>query len=92
VATVSRWAALPAADRDAFGTRIEPRLAAPAESSIDPELAWTVPATQPGRALTAAGLFGQVALPRLDGRSDPASSGLAHAVTLIDHCGQSPHR
>ncbi len=92
VATAARWAALPAAERDAFGTRIELRLAAPAESSIDPELAWTVPATQPGRALTAAGLFGQVALPRLDGRSDPASSGLAHAVTVIGHCGQSPPR
>jgi S-DNA-T family DNA segregation ATPase FtsK/SpoIIIE len=84
VATAARWPALPAIDRDAFSTRIELRLAVPAESSIDPDLAWTVPASQPGRGLTTGGFFGQIALPRLDGRSDPASSGIAHAAKLID--------
>jgi S-DNA-T family DNA segregation ATPase FtsK/SpoIIIE len=84
VAAASRWSALPAAEKDAFGARIELRLAAPAESSIDPDLAWAVPASQPGRGLTTAGLLGQIALPRLDGRSDPASSGIAHAAKLID--------
>jgi S-DNA-T family DNA segregation ATPase FtsK/SpoIIIE len=49
-----------------IGTRVELRLNDPADSLIDRRLMRTVRADQPGRALTEARLFAQVALPVLE--------------------------
>jgi S-DNA-T family DNA segregation ATPase FtsK/SpoIIIE len=83
VVTANRWNEVRAAQQVAFANRIELRMTEPAESSIDGKLARGLPAGQPGRALTAARLYAQVALPRLDSLPDPASSGLADAAILV---------
>jgi S-DNA-T family DNA segregation ATPase FtsK/SpoIIIE len=83
VATANRWNEMRAAQQVAFANRIELRLTEPAESSIDGRLARGVPAGQPGRALTTAKLYAQMALPRLDSLPDPAGGGLADAAVLV---------
>ena len=83
VASARRWNEVRAAQQVTFGNRIELRMTEPGESSIDGRLARAVPADTPGRALTSAKLYGQVALPRLDGVPDPASSALAEAATMV---------
>jgi S-DNA-T family DNA segregation ATPase FtsK/SpoIIIE len=49
-----------------------------------------VPVDAPGRALTTAKLYAQVALPRLDGLPDPTTSGLAEAAALVDGAWAGP--
>jgi S-DNA-T family DNA segregation ATPase FtsK/SpoIIIE len=83
VASARRWNEVRAAQQVAFGNRIELRMTDPGESSIDGRLARAVSVDTPGRALTSAKLYGQVALPRLDGVPDPASSSLAEAATMV---------
>lgn len=83
VCSARRWSEVRSAQQVAFTQRIELRLTEPAESGIDGKLARGVPADVPGRALTTAKLYGHVALPRLDGLPDPATSGLAEATTLV---------
>jgi S-DNA-T family DNA segregation ATPase FtsK/SpoIIIE len=85
VTTVRRLGEIRMGQQVAFGTRVELRLADPAESGIDGKLARTVPDGCPGRALTPDKLFGQVALPRTDGVGDPASTGdaLTAAVRAV---------
>jgi DNA segregation ATPase FtsK/SpoIIIE, S-DNA-T family len=83
VATARRGSEVRAAQQVSFAQRIELRMTDPAESGIDGKLARAVPADVPGRALTSDKLFAHVALPRLDGLPDPATSGLAAAATLV---------
>ncbi|MBD7982902.1 type VII secretion protein EccCa [Oerskovia merdavium] len=66
VVGLNRWNELRIAQQALFGTRIELRVADPAESVIDRKLAGTITADMPGRALTHDGLLAQVALPVLD--------------------------
>ncbi len=84
VATARRSGEVRAAQQVAFARRIELRLADPGESAIDGKLARAVPADLPGRALTPERCYAQVALPRLDGRPDPAAAaGLERAAALV---------
>ncbi|WP_433260120.1 type VII secretion protein EccCa [Actinosynnema sp. CS-041913] len=85
VTTARRFGEIRMAQQVAFGTRVELRLAEPAESGIDGKLARAVPTGRPGRALTADKLYGQVALPRVDGGTDLSGTGeaLAQAVRAV---------
>ncbi|QCU77405.1 type VII secretion protein EccCa [Citricoccus sp. SGAir0253] len=88
VTTVSRNAEVRSTHQSFFTHRVELRLTDPGESTIDRRLAENVSPGAPGRALTAAGLQAHVALPRIDGREDPASAteGLAD---LVERVGRS---
>ena len=66
VVTLSRWGEMRMAHQSLFGTRIELRLNDPTESVIDRKLAETIPDDVPGRALSDAGLLGQIAQPTLE--------------------------
>ena len=92
VVTVGRWGEVRAAQQAAFGTRVELRLNDPGDSGVGRKLAATLSAEQPGRALTDAGLVGHVALPRIDGRADPASGSpaLAQAVAAVRAAAAGP--
>jgi len=90
VATARRWNEVRAAQQVAFSQRVELRLGEPAESSVDGKLARTVPADQPGRALTTDKLFGQIALPRLDSVPDATGSALAEATTIVRSAWTGP--
>ena len=79
VTGAARWADFRAAMRDVFGTRLELRLGDAMDSEIDRKVAALVPTGRPGRGLTQSKLHFLAALPRIDGKSDPAS--LAKAST-----------
>src|SRR2546430_17336295 len=67
---------------DNVGARLELRLNDPMDSLVDRRAAANVPASAPGRGLTAAGLHFQAALPRVAGgmaRGAPARGGVALA-------------
>ncbi|MFF4254960.1 type VII secretion protein EccCa [Streptomyces sp. NPDC001663] len=68
VAGMLRWNDVRIATQSMFGTRVELRLNDPADSSIDRKLSETLAPDTPGRVLTDAKLFAQVALPRIDNR------------------------
>ncbi|MEV0129686.1 type VII secretion protein EccCa [Dactylosporangium sp. NPDC050688] len=82
VGSAARWMDLRAAQRDAFGTRLELRLGDPTDSLINRRAAVNVPEQAPGRGLTPDGQHFLTALPRIDGRADPdtLSDGLAELV------------
>ena len=75
VTGAARWADFRAAMRDVFGTRLELRLGDAMDSEIDRKVAALVPTGRPGRGLTQSKLHFLAALPRIDGKSDPASLG-----------------
>ncbi|MER7174133.1 type VII secretion protein EccCb, partial [Streptomyces mesophilus] len=75
VAGMLRWNDVRIATQTTFGTRVELRLNDPTESSIDRKLAETLSPDEPGRVLTDAKLFAQVALPRTDSLSDTGELG-----------------
>ncbi len=64
VAALTRWAEIPMRLQPLIGNRYELRLNDPSESTISRKLNATI--TQPGRVLTDAQLFAQVALPSVD--------------------------
>ncbi|MCO8304496.1 type VII secretion protein EccCa [Streptomyces sp. RKCA744] len=78
VAGMLRWNDVRIATQSMFGTRVELRLNDPADSSIDRKLSETLSPDTPGRVLTDAKLFAQVALPRID--AHPATGDLAAAL------------
>ncbi|MGH3361593.1 MAG: type VII secretion protein EccCb, partial [Nocardioides sp.] len=75
VTGAARWADFRAAMRDVFGTRLELRLGDVMDSEIDRKVARLVPSGRPGRGLTQSKLHFLSALPRIDGRADPATLG-----------------
>ena len=75
VSGAARWADFRAAMRDVFGTRLELRLGDAMDSEVDRKVAALVPTGRPGRGLTQSKLHFLAALPRIDGKSDPASLG-----------------
>ena len=75
VSGAARWADFRAAMRDVFGTRLELRLGDPMDSEVDRKVAALVPTGRPGRGLTQSKLHFLAALPRIDGKADPASLG-----------------
>ncbi len=79
VASMLRWYDVRIALQSTIGTQIELRLGDPTDSAIDRRLAEIIRPDQPGRALTGQRLFGQVALPRIDARTDTDDLGAAIA-------------
>ncbi|MFE6775655.1 type VII secretion protein EccCa [Streptomyces sp. NPDC057702] len=77
VAGMLRWNEVRIAAQSAFGTRIELRLNDPSDSTVGRRLAETLTPDEPGRALTDAKLFAQVALPRIDGLASADALGAA---------------
>ncbi|GAA1982832.1 type VII secretion protein EccC [Nocardiopsis rhodophaea] len=75
VAAMLRWNDVRIAMQSNFGQKVELRLNDPSDSSVDRKLAETISAKAPGRALTDGKLFGQVALPRIDGEPDDRNLG-----------------
>ncbi|ANP26658.1 type VII secretion protein EccCa [Dermabacter vaginalis] len=68
-----------------FGNRLELRLTDPGESSVARKLSATISADRPGQCLTSDGLFGQIALPRIDSNPDRGSTseGLSALVKAV---------
>jgi S-DNA-T family DNA segregation ATPase FtsK/SpoIIIE len=86
VASMLRWYDVRIALQSTIGTQIELRLGDPTDSAVDRRLAEIIRPGQPGRALTGDRLFGQVALPRIDARTDTHDLGDA-----IAHVGRAAH-
>lgn len=86
VASMLRWYDVRIALQSTIGTQIELRLGDPTDSAVDRRLAEIIRPGQPGRALTGGRLFGQVALPRIDARTDTHDLGDA-----IAHVGRAAH-
>ncbi|TYB43610.1 type VII secretion protein EccCa [Actinomadura chibensis] len=82
VAGMLRWNDVRMAVQATFGQRVELRLNDPADSAVDRGLAAAIGAGQPGRALTDARLFGQVALPVLGEVPEPSALGDAAESTV----------
>ncbi|MCZ4507873.1 type VII secretion protein EccCa [Streptomyces sp. ActVer] len=78
VAGMLRWNDVRIATQSMFGTRVELRLNDAADSSIDRKLSETLSPDTPGRVLTDAKLFAQVALPRTD--HHPSTGDLTPAL------------
>lgn len=85
IATASRRNEMRLNQQTFFGATIEMRLADPAESGVDRKLAQTLTSAVPGRCLLQSRLFAQVALPRIDGGTDGATTaeGLAQLVQTV---------
>ncbi|MFD6391334.1 type VII secretion protein EccCa [Nocardia sp. NPDC060259] len=85
VIALSRWMEARPALKDQIATRIELRLGDPMDSDIGRKFASLVPQGRPGRGITPDALHMLMALPRVDGSSDPMdlSVGVANAVELI---------
>lgn len=77
VVTADRWSEIRPALKDLLGTRLELRLADPAESEVSPEAAARVPADLPGRGLHPSKLHMFTALPH------PVGEGSAAAVAAL---------
>ncbi|WP_084128036.1 type VII secretion protein EccCa [Demequina sp. NBRC 110055] len=78
VMSLTRWAEVPMRHQPLIGNKVELRLNDPTESTIARKLAETV--KRPGRALTAAKLFAQVAIPRID---DGPEENAGEALTAL---------
>ncbi|WP_071810207.1 type VII secretion protein EccCa, partial [Couchioplanes caeruleus] len=87
VASMLRWYDVRIAVQSTIGTQIELRLGDPTDSAVDRRLAELIRPGQPGRALTGDRLFGQVALPRIDSRTD--THDLGDAITQIGRAARA---
>ena len=67
---MTRWNDIRMTQQPMIGTRLELRLNDPSDSSIGRKLNAVLKTDQPGRVLTDASLFGQIALPVLDDVAD----------------------
>ncbi|MFE9282421.1 type VII secretion protein EccCa [Nocardiopsis alba] len=86
VAGMLRWNDVRIAVQSNFGQKLELHLNDASESTIDRKLAETISAKAPGRALSDSELFGQVALPRIDGvdTDDELGEAVESAVREVD--------
>jgi S-DNA-T family DNA segregation ATPase FtsK/SpoIIIE len=87
--TASRWADIRPALKDQIGTRIELRLADPADSEIDRKRAKNVAQGRPGHGLTPDGLPFLAALPRVDGIA--SADGLDAAAAEVGELLRARH-
>jgi len=78
ITTVSRQNEIRSTQQSYFSHRVELHLPTPTDSAIDRKVAEKVRENTPGRGISMNRLHGQVALPRIDGDTDPAtvSAGL----------------
>ncbi|WP_217146769.1 type VII secretion protein EccCb, partial [Streptomyces sp. AC627_RSS907] len=92
VAGMLRWNEVRIAAQSAFGTRVELRLNDPSDSTVGRRLAETLTPDEPGRALTDAKLFAQVALPRIDGlaTADELGAATEQAVRAVRAAWSGP--
>jgi S-DNA-T family DNA segregation ATPase FtsK/SpoIIIE len=90
--SANRWMEIRPQVKDLLGTRLELRLGDPGDSEIDRKLAVNVPGSLPGRGMTPAKLHMLVALPRVDGVREPASTsdGVADLVARARAAWQGP--
>lgn len=70
IVALTRWNELRMASQPLIGQRFELRLNDPADSNVSRAAAAVLLAAEPGRVLTGASLYGQVALPVLDDVED----------------------
>ncbi|HEU5475321.1 MAG TPA: type VII secretion protein EccCa [Actinophytocola sp.] len=79
------WLNMPTPLRDSLNTRIELRLGDPSDSMIDRRAAQNVPASAPGRGITAERLHMLGALSRVDGdcRVDTLGAGTANLISRV---------
>ncbi|NTW39275.1 MAG: type VII secretion protein EccCa [Cellulomonadaceae bacterium] len=92
VVTATRWFEMRPQIKDPIGTRLELRLGDPGDSEVDRKLAANVPASAPGRGVTADRLHMLAALPRLDGSGDPGTlaDGVADLVARVRSAWHGP--
>src|SRR5690606_7273740 len=85
IVAADRWNDFRPALRDALGAKIELKLSDSFDSIVGRRLAESVPASRPGRGITADGLHLLTALPRIDGHpeTEDLSEGVADLVTRI---------
>ncbi|WP_243793227.1 type VII secretion protein EccCb [Saccharopolyspora gloriosae] len=83
VVTADRWSEIRPALKDLLGTRLELRLAEPAESEIDRETADRVPIGRPGRGLHPSKLHMLTALPRTGDVEGDAEAGVAELAAKL---------
>jgi S-DNA-T family DNA segregation ATPase FtsK/SpoIIIE len=83
VVTAGRWADLRMQVQSVIGHKLELRLNDPLDTAVKRNLAENLKI--PGRCLTDERLTGHIALPRIDGHSDPATlaAGVQHAVDEV---------
>lgn len=74
VLTSGRWADLRMQLQAVIGSRIELRLNDPLDTTIARKAAENLRADTPGRCININALFAHIALPRIDGKADPATS------------------
>jgi S-DNA-T family DNA segregation ATPase FtsK/SpoIIIE len=89
VISSTRWPEVRPALKDQIGTRVELRLGDPADSDMGRKVAMQVPEGRPGRGMTwdgKNGLHTLIAMPRVDGGSDPdtLSQAVAQAVEAVN--------
>jgi S-DNA-T family DNA segregation ATPase FtsK/SpoIIIE len=82
VVSANRWAEIRPALLDNLGTRLELRLNDAIDSLVSRAAADALPDGIAGRGLTMAGLYFQVALPRVDGRATDEGTGEALATIV----------
>lgn len=82
VMTLTRQSELRMAHQPLFGTKLELRVNDPSDSNIDRKLASAIADSEPGRVLTDARTFAQVALPLLDAPED-ASESIGDALAAL---------
>ncbi len=92
IITATRWFEIRPQVKDPIGTRIELRLGDPGDSEVDRKLAANVPASAPGRGLSPDKLHMLMALPRIDGTSNPdtLADGVADLVRRVAGAWQGP--
>ncbi len=85
VLTAGRWADLRMQLQAVIGTRIELALNDALDSSIKRKVAETLQKSKiPGRCLTQEELIAHIALPRLDGGTDPGTTQAALEAAIVD--------
>jgi S-DNA-T family DNA segregation ATPase FtsK/SpoIIIE len=87
VLATPRWQDIKLAVRDHIGGRFEFRLADHIDSEIDRKAAKSTPADVAGRGMNQETRQVHIALPRIDGRSEPASIS-AGAELLVEAAGE----
>jgi S-DNA-T family DNA segregation ATPase FtsK/SpoIIIE len=90
VATARRWNEVRMGAQTAFASRIELRLAEPADSAIEARAARQIPVRTPGRGLTSDVLVGQVALPVLGAPLGDPVEACAQACRLVREAWHGP--
>src|SRR5438309_3921240 len=88
VLTANRWIDVRSSLRESIGGRLELRLHDPTESAINRRAAENVAKGVPGRGITSESLHFQVAMPRIDGRTEALDQQAALEALVADAAGK----